>query len=258
VDVHNAFGTFASPRVSVLLRRGDWSSRTSVGSGFFAPGAMSEDTEAAGLRRLNVPRPLRAETGRSVSIDVTRAHGPLTVTGTAFRYDVNDPAIVERSAYVLENLSAATRNAGAELLATIRRAPYSLTGTYAFVASEEGEAAQRGEIPLTPRHSAGLVGMWEKGSAGRIGLELYLTGRQRLEDNPYRTDSTAFVLFGALVERRVGRARVFVNAENLGDVRQSRWQPLVRPSAAADGRWTVDAWAPLDGRVVNAGVRVTF
>jgi hypothetical protein len=25
-----------------------------------------------------------------------------------------------------------------------------------------------------------------------------------------------------------------------------------------DGRWTVDAWAPLDGRSINAGVRVTF
>jgi hypothetical protein len=27
---------------------------------------------------------------------------------------------------------------------------------------------------------------------------------------------------------------------------------------AIDGRWTVDAWAPLDGRVVNGGVRVQF
>jgi len=25
-----------------------------------------------------------------------------------------------------------------------------------------------------------------------------------------------------------------------------------------DGRWTVDAWAPLDGRVINGGVRFVF
>jgi hypothetical protein len=56
------------------------------------------------------------------------------------------------------------------------------------------------------------------------------------------------VLFGGLVERRFGRVRLFVNAENLGGVRQTRFDPL-RPSVqAADGRWTVDAWAPLDGR----------
>jgi iron complex outermembrane receptor protein len=35
VDHHNVYGTFFSPRVSLLLRRGAWSSRASVGSGFF-------------------------------------------------------------------------------------------------------------------------------------------------------------------------------------------------------------------------------
>jgi len=25
-----------------------------------------------------------------------------------------------------------------------------------------------------------------------------------------------------------------------------------------DGRWTVDAWAPLDGRVLNGGIRLKF
>jgi len=25
-----------------------------------------------------------------------------------------------------------------------------------------------------------------------------------------------------------------------------------------DGRWTVDAWAPLDGRNINGGIRVNF
>ena len=63
---------------------------------------------------------------------------------------------------------------------------------------------------------------------------------------------------GALVEKRLARVRLFVNAENLGDVRQTRDDPLLRPERAADGRWTVDAWAPLDGRVVNGGIRVLF
>jgi iron complex outermembrane receptor protein len=49
-----------------------------------------------------------------------------------------------------------------------------------------------------------------------------------------------------------------VNVENLADVRQTRYAPLVLPARRPDGRWTVDAWAPLDGRVVNGGVRVTF
>src|SRR5213078_849634 len=77
LDVHSAFGTFVSPRFSALARRGAWSSRVSIGSGFFAPTALTEETEAAGLARLTVDAPLEAERGRSGSVDVTRAQGPL-------------------------------------------------------------------------------------------------------------------------------------------------------------------------------------
>ena len=52
--------------------------------------------------------------------------------------------------------------------------------------------------------------------------------------------------------------RLFINGENLTGVRQTRWDPLLRPTRAADGRWTVDAWAPLEGRNINGGVRVRF
>ena len=31
------------------------------------------------------------------------------------------------------------------------------------------------DVALTPRHSSGIVGMWEREDAGRIGVELYLT-----------------------------------------------------------------------------------
>jgi outer membrane receptor for ferrienterochelin and colicins len=79
-----------------------------------------------------------------------------------------------------------------------------------------------------------------------------------LEASPYRTTSAAYAIVGLLVERVLGRARLFLNAENLGDVHQTSWDPLVRPTQGADGRWTVDAWAPLDGRVINGGVRIAF
>jgi len=56
----------------------------------------------------------------------------------------------------------------------------------------------------------------------------------------------------------VKRFRLFINAENLANVRQTRWEPLVLPTRGVDGRWTVDAWAPLDGRVFNGGIRLRF
>ena len=93
---------------------------------------------------------------------------------------------------------------------------------------------------------------------GRIGVEAYYTGLQELDDDPYRQVSRRYLLVGVLAERRFGRVRLFVNAENLLNVRQTRYAPLVRPDRRADGRWTVDAWAPLDGVVVNGGVRLVL
>jgi iron complex outermembrane receptor protein len=57
---------------------------------------------------------------------------------------------------------------------------------------------------------------------------------------------------------KIGEARVFVNAVNLTNVRQTRHDPLLLPAREPDGRWTTDVWAPLEGRVINAGVKLEF
>jgi iron complex outermembrane receptor protein len=133
-----------------------------------------------------------------------------------------------------------------------------MTASYTFVQARETDDGRRQQTPLTPRHSAGIVGMWEREGAGRVGVELYYTGVQRLEENPFAVSSRPYAIVGLLVERQLGHVRLFVNGENLTGVRQTRWDPLIRPFRAPDGRWTVDAWAPLDGRNVNGGVRFEF
>jgi len=258
-DFQNQYGTFLSPRVSALVRWRGWTSRVSAGEGFFAPTPLTEETESAGLTRLVIPKPLLAERGRSASVDLSRKVGPAYYTVTLFDSTVNHPINVERAdTYQLVNLSEPTHNVGAEFLGTVRKAAFSATLSYTYVRSRQVEFGQRVDTPLTPRHSFGIVGMWEKEKTGRIGVESYYTGHQRLEENPYRSESKAYVLFGFLAERRIGRYKLFVNVENLTNVRQTRWDPLLRPDRAVDGRWTVDAWAPLDGRVLNGGVRLTF
>jgi iron complex outermembrane receptor protein len=258
-DFQNQFGTFFSPRVSALVRWRGWTSRLSAGQGFFAPTPLTEETEAAGLSRLVIPKTLVAERGRSVSFDVSRKIGPAYYTVTLFDSRVRHPIDVERgSVYQLVNLSEPTHNLGMEFLGTLRKAAFSATLSYTYVHSREFEFGKRVDTPLTPRHSFGLVGMWEKERIGRIGLESYYTGDQRLEDNPFRTESKPYVLFGFLAEHPIGPFRLFVNMENHTNVHQTRWDPLLRPNRAVDGRWTVDAWAPLDGRVLNGGVRLKF
>ena len=257
LDRHSKYGWFLSPRVSALLRSGDWSTRLSAGTGFFAPTALTEETEAAGLTRLTVDGPLRAERGRSLSFDLTRTQGPAAYTATLFASRIADPVHVDRSTYVLRNLDDPTTNVGVELLGTFRQPPFVLTASYTHVRARELVAGMVVDVAQTPRHSLGIVAMAEN-EDGRGGFELYYTGRQRLEANPYRDVSEPYTVAGVLIERRVGPLRLFANLENLTDVRQHRWDPILRPNRARDGRWTVDAWAPLDGRVINGGVRVRF
>jgi outer membrane receptor for ferrienterochelin and colicins len=259
VDFHSEYGTFFSPRVSVLARSGRWTSRASVGTGFFASTPLTEETEAAGLTRLQIERPLGAERGLSASFDLTRTDGPFSYTATLFGSRITDPIHVARSpSYVLRNLVDPTTNVGVELLGTFRKEPFAVTATYTYVLARETVDGNEVDVPQTPRHSSGIVGMWEKEDVGRVGIEWYYTGRQTVEENPYRTVSEPYMILGLLAERQFGKLRVFVNGENLTGIRQTRWDPLLRPSRALDGRWTVDAWAPLEGRNVNGGVRVRF
>jgi iron complex outermembrane receptor protein len=257
-DFQNRYGTFLSPRLSALARWSGWTTRLSAGQGFFAPTPLTEETEAAGLSRLSIPLPLAAERGHSASLDVSRTLGPISSTVTLFASTVSHPIHVERdTVYQLRNLPGPAKNAGLEFLGTWRKAHWTTTATYNYVRSSEPDLGKRLDTPLTPRQSLGLAGMWEN-EKWRLGAECYYTGRQRLEGNPYRAESEPYVLFGFLGERRFGRISLFVNAENLADVRQTGWNPLLRSSRAIDGRWTVDAWAPLDGRVFNGGVRLKF
>jgi iron complex outermembrane receptor protein len=259
VDEHSEYGTFFSPRVSALARAGRWTSRLSVGTGFFGSTPITEETEAAGLARLAIKQPLEAERGVSASFDLSHTDGPLSYTATVFASRVNAPMHVERSpSYVLSNLHDPTTNVGLELLGTLRHERVSVTATYTYVRARETVEAIEEDVPLTPRNSAGIVGMWEAENAGRVGIEWYYTGRQSLDENPYRTSSDPYMILGLLAEKQFGRVRFFVNGENLTDVRQTRWDPVLRPTRAVDGRWTVDAWAPLEGRNINGGLRVRF
>ncbi|HEV8318605.1 MAG TPA: TonB-dependent receptor, partial [Vicinamibacterales bacterium] len=234
LDHHSAYGTFVSPRASALLRLGEWATRLSGGTGFFGPTVLTEETEAVGLSRLHVPGSLVAERARSMSVDVGRTIGPASMNISFFESRVRDPIHVERSSvFLLSNQTQPTTNRGLEVLGTLEREPLEIAATYTYVRSRESERGLRVDVPLTPRHSLAAVAIVELEGRGRVGIEGYYTGRQRLEENPYRSVAPGYVIMGALAELRFGRLRLFVNAENLTDKRQSRWDPLLLPQRAA-------------------------
>jgi outer membrane receptor for ferrienterochelin and colicins len=243
-DFHSEYGSQFSPRLSVLYRTGPWTLRASGGRGFYAPTPFVEEIEAAGLSRLEPLSGLRAETAETASLDLGYRRGPLEVNVSLFASNINGATRLEDIApdrVRLVNGPGQTRN-------------------YVFVDASEPNLAGAGrrQKPLTPAHTAGIVAMWEEHDKGRMGFEVYYTGAQALDDNPYRGRGKAYFEIGFMAEIAVGKAKLFVNAENILGVRQTSFDPLVRPSRTADGRWTVDAWGPTEGFVLNGGVRFKF
>lgn len=298
-DAHSEYGTVVNPRLSWLLRRPDgafagWSSRFSVGTGEFAPSPFTEVTEATGLSPLLPLENVAAERATSGSVDIggplETAMGHVELNATAFVSRIAHPVQVRDAAGTtpfgaariqLVNAAQPTRTWGVELLGRFVRelgeeidgveAPaLRVTGTYTFLRSTEcdpgvagnGEACVRRTVPLTPRHTAGVVAAIEREGKSRLGLEVYYTGRQALDENPYRRESKPYLILGLLGERafttRAGTARLFLNLENLTNVRQTRHDPLLLPSRGQGGRWTTDAWTELTGFTANAGVRLGF
>lgn len=264
IDFHDEYGTRFSPRVSMLYRPGPWTFRASVGRGFYAPTPFVEEIEATGLSRLEPLMDLKAEVAETASLEAGYASGALEATVTLFGSRIHDAVQLVPSAAAdrvrLVNADGDTRTQGAEVLLRYRWESFTVTGSYVFVDASEPDPSGLGPraIPLTPRHTAGLVAMWEEHDVGRVGFEAYYTGRQQLEDNPYRRTSKPYFELGFMAERRVGPISVFVNLENLLNVRQSKYDPLVLPRRARDGRWTVESWAPTEGFIANGGVRIRF
>ena len=265
-DFHSDYGTFFNPHVSGLLRLPkNFTARFSAGTGVFAPTPFTEETEAVGLRNVSPLTGLESEMAWSTSADIGWKGSNIELNGTFFRSDVSDPIGVllpdiAGQAMTIVNSEGSIRTTGTEVLARFRTGDFGLTFTHTYIHSTELDPNEtmRQEVPLTPRHAAGLVGMWEKENRGRLGVEVFYTGRQRLDHNPYRTESEPYWIVGILAERRFGPVRLFINGENLTNRRQTRYDPLVRPQQHVDGRWTVDAWVPLEGRTINGGMRLSF
>ncbi len=266
VDFAGGQGTILSPLVSALLRPGSgWNVRLSAGSGYSSATPFTDETEVVGLWRVLPLRDVGPERARSSSLDVGWSGHGLEVNATLFASEVNDPLMLREAAgrpgsFEVVNAPFPTRTLGSELLARLSVGPMNLIATYTYVRATEAEpsGAGRREVPLMPRHAGEIAWILEKESRGRVGVEVSYTGAQSLEHDPYRDSSPWYVEMNALAELRVGEARVFVNAINLTNVRQTHFDPLLLKTRAADGRWTTDVWASLEGRVFNAGVRIEF
>jgi iron complex outermembrane receptor protein len=93
--------------------------------------------------------------------------------------------------------------------------------------------------------------MYEVEEKWKVGLEAYYFSRQRLNDNTYGED---YLICGLMIEKIWKQFSLFLNFENFLDARQTRFDTIFT-GTISDPVFR-DVYAPVDGFVVNGGLKL--
>jgi iron complex outermembrane receptor protein len=266
IDKHDTFGTFVTPRLSVMVRPSpSLTMRLGGGGGFKAPTIFTEEAEETGFREVRPLVHAQAERAASASFDLNwrTLAGEVGVgvnvafyATKVFHALVADEDSLEAGVVSLRGASGPTFARGGECSVKLTYDEWKLSLGYTYLYATQEDRGLRTESALNPRHSFGAILFWESPQRGmKVGLENYWTGTQQLERNPFRDHSPAYWITGIVAEKALDPVRLFVNFENIFDTRQTRFEPLIVGDVQAGTFRTLPAYAPLEGRVVNAGVR---
>jgi outer membrane receptor protein involved in Fe transport len=101
------------------------------------------------------------------------------------------------------------------------------------------------------RNKFALTGTYTLSDHWKAGIEFATVGRQYLDSGTF---SKPYVITAAMVMYQVKKWKFVLNGENLFDVRQSNFSPLVTGEPTQPVFHEI--WAPLEGRVINFSVNV--
>jgi len=270
-DYHNRFGFFALPRVSALFKLSErLTSRLGGGLGYKAPTIFGEDAESVAFRNV---RPINLTTAKAE----TSIGGNFDVNYRTTLFDVLDvsinqlffytrlnnalvldiPAIitpgVSTAVYQFTNASGPIESRGLETNLRISYEAIKLYAGYSLVDTRRRYAGAEfnSPIPLTAKHRVNLVAVYELEGKFRLGLEAYYIGPKPLSTGER---SRSYWLMGVMGERRWKYISVFINFENILDVRQNQYQTVILPPI--DRPSFREVWAPLEGFVANGGIKL--
>jgi iron complex outermembrane receptor protein len=158
------------------------------------------------------------------------------------------------SQFVYRQINDYLDTSGTEINAVWRWQDLKLFLGYTHADVVEHRQGSNFDSSLIPQERVNSVLVYEREDDLRIGLEAYYFSSQQLTDG---TRSRDYWIFGLMMEKIFSDDfSFFLNFENFTDTRQTRFDPLFTGSLA--NPVFNDIYAPLDGFVVNGGVKLNF
>jgi iron complex outermembrane receptor protein len=142
---------------------------------------------------------------------------------------------------------------GTETNIRLKYGQYVLYAGYTFAKVQQRFNETRSDFPLSARHRANALFIYEVRTNLRIGFEAAYTGKQTLTD---QSTADGYWILSLMAEKMWKRVTVFVNCENMLNVRQSKYEQIY--TGTLTDPVFKDIYAPLDGVLGNIGIKISL
>lgn len=260
-DMHKEF--FILPRFSSIYNLSNsLSFRIGGGLGYKVPTIFTERSEKAAYRNvLPLGSNIKAERSYGLNFDVN--YKSLLFNKVTFSLNqalyytrisspvMADPDSLSRNIIYYKNSDGSVSTSGFETNLKFSYGHFKLYTFYTYIYARENSEGEIRDLELTPKHKLGITLFYEKHGSYRVGLEGYYTGKQRLSSNLL---TRPYWITGLMAEKQFRNISVFVNFENFSDTRQSRFSRVV--DGPRNQPVFSEIWAPLEGFIINGGVKL--
>ncbi len=260
-DYVTTFGFELLPRISAMFTlTPDLTTRIGGGFGYKAPSIFTEEAERRQFSDLLPISSINARNERSKGLnwDINYKTN-LGRVGLSF----NQLFFYTSLAHLLvltnapgnkvnfENAEGSLTTKGMETNLRLTYADVKLFLGYTYTDANTYFGNAKQWLPLTARHRLNNVLMYEIDEKLKLGLEAYYFSKQRLSDGRF---GRSYWITGFMAEKLWEKWPLFINFENFMNTRQSKFDTtytgtLMNPIFS-------DIYAPVDGFVVNGGLKI--
>jgi outer membrane receptor for ferrienterochelin and colicin len=260
-DYQNKFGFFILPSAALLVHANkELSFRFNGGSGYKVPNILEIIGLEEGINAIPTGLNLSPERsyGGTVEWNYKRffdKKGVSIFINQTFFYTWVQHAIITSQDvmgnYTITNVNQGATSLGVDNYIRIKKDPVEIYLGYTFTYPRKNYDKIQPYLTLTPLHRLATVVSVDITKHLKFGVEGSLYGRQYLDDG---TRSKPYFFLASSLQYHIKNVTLVLNGENLLDVRQTRFGPVVyapytRPRFA-------QLWAPVDGVVVNFSIMV--